>query len=254
MGLERRGNRLYWYDRKRVNGRVACEYVGPISPEDADLILRRAQLRRQREETHRAVAALSVERADGVLAAGAEFDRLAGQFFRAVMFLTGHAIHRRSEWWRTRGVPAMATIRETGAAPRALPNSPSEAEDAEVQALIEKAGRGAAPALLALRKILKRPEAVEALGYPAVTARATLIGMASHAQCAVAAELVAHCERQGNRLATEVPPGAESPPSTPFTPTLAEPCPHTAAKEGVEPESCVRHSPHGRTARQLFGR
>src|SRR5689334_1633052 len=103
MGVEQRKGRLYLYDRRRVGGRLRAEYVGPLDPGAADLFHHRAAMERDRRETQRQTLRIAVERADAVLAAGAEFDRLADRVFRAVMHLTGHHLHHRGEWRRKHG-------------------------------------------------------------------------------------------------------------------------------------------------------
>ena len=108
MGIELRKGRYYWYDRKRVNGRMRCDYRGAVPAEAVALFRLQAEV----DFETRVLARHKIEQlakwADDVLAAGEEFNRLADGVFREVMQSTGHTLHKRSEWRRTRGVSAMA--------------------------------------------------------------------------------------------------------------------------------------------------
>src|SRR4051812_13133138 len=119
MGLEHRNGRIYYYRSRRVGGKAQREYVAAGFA--ATLIARRDEMDRDKRNFAAWERAEIRRRADEILAAGEEADRMADRVFRSVMHLTGHALHNRDEWRRTRGVPPMATIQETGAAPRANP-------------------------------------------------------------------------------------------------------------------------------------
>ena len=107
MGIELRKGRYYWYDRKRVNGRMRCDYRGAVPAEAVALFRLQAEV----DFETRVLARFKIEQrakwADDVLAAGEEFNRLAEGVFRNAMQSTGHTLHKRSEWRRTRGVSAM---------------------------------------------------------------------------------------------------------------------------------------------------
>lgn len=51
MGIERRGNRTYYYEKERIGGRVVSRYVG--RGEFAELVVRLRELTRDREEAER---------------------------------------------------------------------------------------------------------------------------------------------------------------------------------------------------------
>ncbi len=108
MGIEIRKGRTYWYDRKRVNGSRHCTYNGAIPAEGIELFRHQAEVDLEKREQARYEIEQAAKWADDVLAAGKEFNRLADGVFRNVMQSTGHTLHKRSEWRRTRGVKAMA--------------------------------------------------------------------------------------------------------------------------------------------------
>lgn len=107
MGIEIRKGRFYWYDRKRVNGRMESTYFGAISADGADLLKMQAEVNHKKRMLARLQAELEGHWADDVLIAGEEFDCLADGVFREIMHSTGHTLHKRSEWRRTRGASAM---------------------------------------------------------------------------------------------------------------------------------------------------
>ena len=108
MGIELRKGRYYWYDRKRVDGRVRCDYFGAVPAQGVELFRLQAEVDFEKRVLARHKIEQLAKWADDVLAAGEEFNRLADGVFREVMHLTGHTLHKRSEWRRTRGVNAMA--------------------------------------------------------------------------------------------------------------------------------------------------
>jgi hypothetical protein len=103
VGVEFRKGRPYWYERKRVNGLHRAEYVCPLSADGATLLRQSTAATSARLATDRRAAHATISHADAVLDAGAAFDRLADRVFRAVMVLTGHRLHRRSECRCKRG-------------------------------------------------------------------------------------------------------------------------------------------------------
>ncbi|QDU20283.1 hypothetical protein [Urbifossiella limnaea] len=107
MTVEQWKGRPYLSGVRRVRGRVVMEYRGPLCAEDADYYRGRADDIRAMREHDRREARATVARADAELAAGAAFDRFAGRVFRVVMIQTGHRLHRRPEWRRTRGALPM---------------------------------------------------------------------------------------------------------------------------------------------------
>ena len=109
MGIELRKGRYYWYDRKRVGGRMRCDYFGAIPPEAVELFRLQAEVDLDKRELARHKSEQQTKWADDVLAAGEELNRLAVGVFWEAMQSTGHTLHKRSEWRRTRGVTAMAT-------------------------------------------------------------------------------------------------------------------------------------------------
>ena len=107
MGIEIRKGRTYYYDRKRVNGRRHCTYNGAIPAEGIELFRLQADVDLEKRGQARYEIEQAAKWADDVLAAGKEFNRLADGVFRDVMQSTGHTLHKRSEWRRTRGVSEM---------------------------------------------------------------------------------------------------------------------------------------------------
>ncbi len=117
MGIELRKGRFYLYDRRRENGRIRCAYLGAIPPHGIKLLRMTAVNERAKRERVRRDAEAEVKRADELLATGAEFEGLSDRLFRVVMRWTGHTLHKRSEWRRTRGVTAMGKLEEIATAP-----------------------------------------------------------------------------------------------------------------------------------------
>ena len=108
MGIEIRKGRTYWYDRKRVNGRVRCDYYGAVPAQGVELFRLQAEVDFEKRVLARHKIEQLAKWADEVLTVGEEFNRQADGVFRYVMQSTGHTLHKRSEWRRTRGVNAMA--------------------------------------------------------------------------------------------------------------------------------------------------
>ena len=107
MGIELRKGRYYWYDRKRVNGRVRCDYYGAVPAQGVQLFRLQAEVDFEKRVLARHKIEQRAKWADDVLAAGEEFNRLADGLFREIMQLAGYKLHKRSEWRRTRGASAM---------------------------------------------------------------------------------------------------------------------------------------------------
>ena len=108
MGIELRKGRYYWYDRKRVNGRVRCDYFGAVPSQAVALFRMQAEVDFEKRVLARHKIEQLAKWADAILATGEEFNREAEGVFRDVMQSTGHTLHKRSEWRRTRGAIAMA--------------------------------------------------------------------------------------------------------------------------------------------------
>jgi hypothetical protein len=188
MGVELRKGRPYLYERRRVGGRLRAEYYGPLDPGAADLLLRRAAMERDRRETQRQTLRIVVEKADAVLAAAAEFDRLADRVFRAVMHLTGHRLHHRGEWRRKHGertMPDMSHFFTPPPGPKrpiVTPWTPNK----EKQKVLDRAAAGDEMVIPAVRELLSDPRMVEQIGAVAGLAKTALIAKAAGEHIAVA--------------------------------------------------------------------
>lgn len=202
MGFEHRNGRVYYYRSRRVGRRVRREYVA--AGEAAEMVATWDEMDRDRRDSAAWERAATLRQADEVLIAGAGFDHLAERVFRAAMHLTGHALHKRSEWRRTRGVRPMATVHDLGAPPR---NPTAHAElDAPTRAALAAAGPGAAATLAAVREMLQNPKQADALGSAALTARAALIGLLATKDAHVATVLAQQCDRQTQELLADSGP------------------------------------------------
>lgn len=101
MAWERRNRRSYYYESRRVGGRVEKIYLGsgPVAAAAArGLQARRAELREGRRAER--------EFRDQISAAQAlfeQFDRLASALAAAGMLIDGFRQHKRGEWRRSRG-------------------------------------------------------------------------------------------------------------------------------------------------------
>ncbi len=165
MGIEARKGRFYLYDRRRENGRVRCEYLGAVPPHGVQLLRLTAENERAKRAKKRWEAEGEVKWADELLATGSEFDGLADRLFRVVMLLTGHCLHRRSEWRRTRGVAAMGKLEEIAPAPKGakefmktLMPKPDE------RAIFERAEKGDWSVVPQVRELLKSPVHLDTYG------------------------------------------------------------------------------------------
>lgn len=192
MSVELRRGRLYWYDRRRVGGKVRAEYHGPVPPECAVVLRGHAEDRKLRRLMARENTARAAHAADAVLGAGEAFDRLADRVFRAVMFLTGHRLHKRAEWRRKRGDEPMgsqATLFNDRKEPRPALIRPW-VDDPAKQQILDRAAKGDFSVLPAVRELFRDERFVEAAGSAAGMAEAALIGQAGGDDVAVAEAMV----------------------------------------------------------------
>ena len=197
MGVERRGNRLYLYRRERINGRLRGVYLCRLCPLTEGFYRAIEELKRlERQRREFEVECLGYW-ADHVLEAGEEFDRLADRVFRAVMYLTGHGLHKRSEWRRTHGVTPMASVNELF--PRTGKPKPAMivpvGNNAEVQKLFDRAAAGDLSVLPAIKTLFADPKLHyrESIGAVESWARMALVR-------AVAGDDVAVAEAVGDKL------------------------------------------------------
>jgi hypothetical protein len=200
VGVEYRNGRPYWYQRTRVNGRYRAEYVCPLTTSGVAMVRRNDADKAARRDAARLAVALAVAQADAMLDAGAAFDRLADRVFRVVMFLTGHRLHRRSEWRRQRGgrpVKEIQQMKQTLSRITSLlaSNKPTGPEPALIRpastdphenAVLERAAAGDHTALPAVRKLLQNPRYVASFGAVAGMAEVALIRQAAGDNLAVA--------------------------------------------------------------------
>jgi len=183
VAVETRKGRLYWYDRKKVGQRWRKEYVGPVSPAAAELIRNRSTRAGREQQDERFERQEAMAEASAVLAAGAEFDRLAAQVFRAVMHLTGHRCHHRGEWRKQQGIKPMATLQDIMDAygpkePRSGLITPVSNNPAH-QATLAKAAAGDYSVLPAVRELLKDPGWLSTFGSVSNMAAAALLSRAT---------------------------------------------------------------------------
>jgi hypothetical protein len=141
------------------------------------------------------------ERAAAVFATGTEFDRLAGGVFKATMAAAGFRLHKRHEWRRARGVTPVLTFPDLlqyapTALATALPPAPPPAArpglirpsspEPEVQAILDRAARGDAAVLPAVRGLIRDRRFLDALGDVADVARERLVKLVAGDDVAVA--------------------------------------------------------------------
>jgi hypothetical protein len=207
VGVEVRKGRIYLYDRRRVGGRLVGSYIGPVPPDGATLIRRQAEIDRAEWETRRRDREAVRRRAAEVLSAGAAFDRVADRVFRAVMALTGHALHHRSEWRRRRGEPAMAKLPDL-LNPKDEPAPAlvrAAAPDPAAQKVLDRAAAGDRSVLPAVRELLKNPAYLTALGSVAGLARDALVRMAAGDDLAIAEAVRRKLDETITRLLADGP-------------------------------------------------
>jgi hypothetical protein len=102
MGWERRGNRDYYYQARRVGGRVVKEYVPPLVAEAAAL------LDQDRREQRAAAAAAGKAARDALAALDAELAplcELADALARGALLAAGYHRHHRGPWRKHRVRP-----------------------------------------------------------------------------------------------------------------------------------------------------
>jgi hypothetical protein len=189
MGVELRNGRPYLYARRRVGGRVKVEYLGPLTPAEADYFRGRAVSDRGVRQAEWREARAVAERAAAVLAAGEDFDRLADRVFRSVMHLVDYRCHRRGEWRRRREAEPVDGTRYA-----LEPKSPGEPAPAlitprtgrpEHQEVLDRAAAGDESVRAEVRGLLQDPVWVAAMGSVADMAGAALVLEASGANVAV---------------------------------------------------------------------
>ena len=98
MGWERRGNRLYRYEKVRVGGRVVSVYAG--SDRDGRAGLTDEAERRKRTEERERIKQ-ERERIEAIEREAIGTERLAGEVLAAVLTRAGYH-HHRGQWRKTR--------------------------------------------------------------------------------------------------------------------------------------------------------
>jgi hypothetical protein len=111
MAWERRGNGLYYYRSKRVNGKVVKEYVGagPVASMVADAEATARQVDDMLHSERRAKQEESRERFEAVDAPISDFNEAAQVLAKAALLAAGYHRHERGEWRLRRGTP-QATV------------------------------------------------------------------------------------------------------------------------------------------------
>lgn len=177
--IERRRDCLYVYARVRRGGKLHSRYVCPIGPGEAALLLARARAER---EARREAAHATRSRSAGVLAAGAEFDRLADQVTRTTMYLGGYHLHKRTQWRKSRSPTAMTDALDRVdpqlAALTRQPRPPHLPVGAATEAqaeLFARAARGDRASLTEVRALLADPRTLATFGDVAAHARLSLV-------------------------------------------------------------------------------
>ena len=209
MGVERRKGRLYWYDRRRVGGRVHTRYLGPLSPGAAARVRDRAESERAARRAERESTRAAESEAVAVLAAGEEFDREADWVFRAVMSAMGYHCHRRGEWRRKREGGPMTTLGVAANTPGARTPAPPlvrpAARRSEHQAILDRAARGDASVIPEVGKLLDDRAYLDALGGVAEMARNCLIAQAAGDDVAVMMAMAVKYREYLQRLLADGP-------------------------------------------------
>jgi hypothetical protein len=100
MGLETRGNRTYFYRKRRIGDRVVSEYVG--AGETARLIAAFETVDRDKREMERYAQQAEAERFDALLDAQREYAELSIGLVAAALLLAGYRTHH-GEWRKRRG-------------------------------------------------------------------------------------------------------------------------------------------------------
>jgi hypothetical protein len=161
MGWERRGNRMYLYLNRRVNGRPVKEYLGAANAFAGlmDLELEEARAREADDRARRrALLAEPLDRMKGVLTI---LDRAGGQLrivADGMLSAIGYHRHNRGEWRMKRGIKGMAetieTLRGSMRQPKPLLDYQAPAGDAEAVEVFARARAGDAAAQARVRTFL----------------------------------------------------------------------------------------------------
>jgi hypothetical protein len=207
VSIEQRKGRLYLYGARRVRGRVVKEYRGPLPTAEVEYFRGRAEDARAMREHDRREARATIARADAVLGAGAAFDRLADQLFRVVMILTGHRLHRRTEWRRTRGAAPMLHLKDLLAAddgPRPAIIRPVS-DDPAVGKLLARAAAGDKSCLPAVAEMVKDDRFLNTWGAVGGWAEASLIAWGAGDDLAVSAAMRAKAREYLTKLLADGP-------------------------------------------------
>jgi hypothetical protein len=100
MGLEKRGNNLYYYRKRRIGSRVVSEYMG--GGEWAHLVAHLDALEREKQDEDR----YSLQRRRAEIMEGdkalAELERLIRTLVQGIMLAEGYHTHK-GQWRRRRG-------------------------------------------------------------------------------------------------------------------------------------------------------
>lgn len=206
MRVELRKGRAYLYSRKRVNGRVRCEYLGPLSPNEVAHFRGRAASERAIREIERREREAEGERIDALLAVGISFDELADRVFRAVMYLSGYTLHNRGEWRRKRRgeVSNLADIinAATGHRPALVTPPVFRAEDRDI---LDRAARGDWSALPQVRELLKDQDYRDAIGGAGEMGLTGLVASAAGDNIAVAVAMKEKYDEYVTKLLADGP-------------------------------------------------
>lgn len=213
MGVELRRGRPFLYVRKRVNGRLRGSYGRPLSEAEADFYRARAESVRIGRDADRNEVQRIVKRADAVLLASAEFDRLADRLFRSVMHLCGFKLHHRAEWRKTRGINSMFNLAELFSTGKPRPALiPPVVDDPEKMKVLELAAKGDRSVLPAVMELLKDQQFLTLAGGVARMAEVALIAQAAGDHLAVAHAISVKIDEYQAQLLADCGP----------TPTYAE--------------------------------
>src|SRR5262245_32913242 len=107
MSWQKRGNQLYFYKSRRLNGRVRCWYFGNGPAADFVAVEEQIHQLERQEATERRQAALARQQAvDAALDRVCEMTSLLA---RAALLAAGYHQHDRGAWRRRRRVPTNHT-------------------------------------------------------------------------------------------------------------------------------------------------
>jgi hypothetical protein len=207
VGIERRGNRLYLYDRTRVNGRCRGQYQGPVNSDYAKLLAESAELIRAERTLALNEVKIIADEAAAIVTALDPFDSLADRVVRSVLQLSGYHQHHRGEWRRRRGVQSMGLVQELVEA--YAPKKPTPAlvrpvsQNPEHQKILDLAAKGCPSALPAVKELLKDPSWAHTIGSVAWMAETFLIQQASGDDLAVAEAVRQKLREHVQRLTEE---------------------------------------------------